>query len=187
MRQIYPHVYAVAKRKQKSWSSKVFPTVIIQMVVIFYNFVLLFLKDWRDKNAKGFTYVLCEKKQFCSQLKLIHSCTCNLLIKRVVSKASNKSRTKLDPKCKMWHFNYSSSGGMQNCNCGFFFLRREWGFVCLIPWRKPCLVIITAARLENHFIVCKRSLQMSQFSGQIYNLSWSNKSCILVYNWNVFG
>ena len=98
---MYPHVYAVAKRKQKSWSSKVFPTVIIQMVVIFYNFVLLFLKDWRDKNAKGFTYVLCEKKQFCSQLKSIHSCTCNLLIKRVVSKASNKSRTKLDPKCKM--------------------------------------------------------------------------------------
>ena len=117
---MYPHVYAVAKRKQKSWSSKVFPTVIIQMVVIFYNFVLLFLKDWRDKNAKGFTYVLCEKKQFCSQLKSIHSCTCNLLIKRVVSKASNKSRTKLDPKCKMWHFNYRSSGGMQNCNCGFF-------------------------------------------------------------------
>ena len=104
--------------------------------------------------------------------------------KRVVSKASNKSRTKLDPKCKMWHFNYSSSG-MQNCNC-VFFLRREWGFVCLIPWRKPCLVIITAARLENHFIVCKRSLQMSQFSGQIYNISWSNKSCILVLQLKCF-
>ena len=82
-------------KKETELHCKSFPTVIIQMVVIFYNFVLLFLKD---KKRKGFTYVLCEKKktQFCSQLKLIHSCGQTELHlqftnKRVAS-LTNKSR-----------------------------------------------------------------------------------------------
>ena len=80
-------------KKETELHCKSFPTVIIQMVVIFYNFVLLFLKD---KKRKGFTLYSVRKKQFCSQLKLIHSCGQTELHlqftnKRVAS-LTNKSR-----------------------------------------------------------------------------------------------
>ena len=80
-------------KKETELHCKSFPTVIIQMVVIFYNFVLLFLKD---KTQRFHLCTLWEKTQFCSQLKLIHSCGQTELHlqftnKRVAS-LTNKSR-----------------------------------------------------------------------------------------------
>ena len=80
-------------KKETELHCKSFPTVIIQMVVIFYNFVLLFLKT---KNARVSLMYSVRKTQFCSQLKLIHSCGRTELHlqftnKRVAS-LTNKSR-----------------------------------------------------------------------------------------------
>ena len=96
----------------------------------------------------------------------------------------------------MWQFNYSSGGASlrRNAKLQLYFFSwgdanltkySEWGFVCLIPWRKPCLVIITELARSNSKIISLFA-NVTIFGTNLRLLSWSNTSCTLVNIWSVF-